>query len=454
MRFWIGSLPLELQEQVKRLLQRLGYPFSDASSPSSETICDIALVYLSSQQEITSSVSKLSCTFKVGIIDNTQIRALGQLIQEEGLDDYLYFPFEEEVFDAKVTILKRAFLQNELLNETYLALQESEAKANAILKETVSGIITIDEEGAIESFNPAAERIFGYTAEEVMGANISILMPQPYRQEHAGYMRNYLSTGEAKIIGIGREVTGLRKNGDTFPLELAVSEVTLSNRRIFCGITRDISARRQLERELLSVSEYERRTIGQDLHDGLGQMLTGIGLMMENLRQNLSHEKSQYVADVEKILTYMEEADTFARYLSRGLVPVQVEANGLATALALLADQAEKIFKIACTFTAIGDTEAYSSPDAIHLYRIAQEAISNGVKHGKATYITIHFAVGQDQVRLRVQNNGIPFPEVLPAKRGMGLHIITHRARVLGASLDIRPLQPKGTVLTCTLPLR
>src|SRR6516164_10012214 len=129
-------------------------------------------------------------------------------------------------------------------------LRDSEARTRAILQTAVDGIITIDTGGLIESFNPAAERLFGYTADEVLGQNISMLMPSPYRQEHDSYLARYLQTGEPHIIGIGREVRARRRDGTTFPISLAVSEVHLAGRRIFTGIVHDLTARVQAEEAL------------------------------------------------------------------------------------------------------------------------------------------------------------------------------------------------------------
>ncbi len=129
-------------------------------------------------------------------------------------------------------------------------LRDSEARQYAILQTAVDGIITIDEWGIVESFNPAAERLFGYPAAEVIGQNISLLMPSPYREEHDGYLARYLQTGEQKIIGIGREVRGQRRDGTTFPIALAVSEVHLDGRRLFTGIVHDLTARVQAEEAL------------------------------------------------------------------------------------------------------------------------------------------------------------------------------------------------------------
>jgi PAS domain S-box-containing protein len=127
------------------------------------------------------------------------------------------------------------------------ALATSEARMHALLEAVVDGIISIDERGVIQTINPAAERLFGYAAQEVIGQNVKLLMPSPYQGEHDGYLARYLATGEKKIIGIGREVVGLRKDGTTFPMDLSVAEARLGAERIFVGIIRDITERKRAE---------------------------------------------------------------------------------------------------------------------------------------------------------------------------------------------------------------
>ena len=130
------------------------------------------------------------------------------------------------------------------------ALRDSEARSTAILQTAVCGIITIDEWGIVASFNPAAERLFGYTAGEVVGQNVRLLMPSPYQEEHDGYLARYRQTGEPHIIGIGREVRARRRDGTTFPIALAVSEMHLDGHRMFTGIVHDLTARVQAEEAL------------------------------------------------------------------------------------------------------------------------------------------------------------------------------------------------------------
>ena len=135
-----------------------------------------------------------------------------------------------------------------LVNLMFAGWSESEQRMRAIWETAAEGIITIDERGIVELLNPAACHIFGYQPEEVIGQNVKMLMPSPYRDNHDGYLANYLRTGHAKMIGIGREVVGQRKDGSLFPMELSVGEVRLGDRRLFTGLVRDISERRRLER--------------------------------------------------------------------------------------------------------------------------------------------------------------------------------------------------------------
>jgi PAS domain S-box-containing protein len=140
---------------------------------------------------------------------------------------------------------------------------DDEARIRSVVNNVLDGIIAIGENGTVEAFNPAAEQLFGYKAEEVIGQNIRMLMPEPFHSEHDGYLANYGRTGQAKIIGIGREVVGRRRDGTTFPMDLAVSEFWLSKRRYFTGIVRDISERKRIEKEmynlLIELKQADRR---------------------------------------------------------------------------------------------------------------------------------------------------------------------------------------------------
>ncbi len=176
---------------------------------------------------------------------------------------------ERELRDAEVRRGRR---------QVEAALGESQAVNRAIVTTAVDGIITIDERGLIQSFNPAAERLFGYAATEVLGRNVSILMPLPYREQHDDYVAHYLQTGVKRIIGIGREVVGQRQDGTTFPMDLAVSEVALGDRRLFAGLIRDITVRKRSEMRIaLQYATTRVLAASPSLADAGPRLLQAIG---------------------------------------------------------------------------------------------------------------------------------------------------------------------------------
>lgn len=169
----------------------------------------------------------------------------------------------------------------------------------AILDTVVDGIITINHKGCVETVNPAAEKIFGYSADEIIGENIKMLMPNPYRDEHDGYLAHHIKTGEKKIIGIGREVEGLRKDGTVFPLELAVSEMVVHGEILFTGIVRDITERKEAEKikeEFISTVSHELRTPLTSIRGSIGLLTGGMaGEFNEQAQKllNMAHNNTE-----------------------------------------------------------------------------------------------------------------------------------------------------------------
>lgn len=329
-------------------------------------------------------------------------------------------------------------------------LRDSAERLRAILETAVEGIITIDERGVIESFNPAAEKIFGYPARETIGKNVKLLMPEPHRHEHDGHLKNYRRTGRAKIIGIGREVVGRRKDGAVFPMDLSVSEVRLANRRLFTGFVRDITERKRLEREIIEISSREQQRIGQDLHDGLGQELTGIELMCRALEQNLAASSKAAARQVGEIGQHIRDAIFHTRKLARGLSPVEFEANGLMSALRELVDHVQKLFRIECRLDCPEPVLIRNNIYATHLYRIVQEAVNNAVKHGRAKHILISLKPAGDRFVLAVADDGLGFSEKTKRSGGMGLNIMKYRAGIVDAALEVRSgAGGAGTTVIC-----
>jgi len=205
-------------------------------------------------------------------------------------------------------------LEHSRLHSATASLSAQQARLSAVLNTVVDGIITIDRHGTIDTCNPAAERIFGYNSAEVIGQNVKILMPAPYRDEHDQYIKNYQSTRKGRIIGIGRAVTGRRKDGTEFPMELAVSEMVVEGKQMFTGVVRDITERQHadtMKREFVSVVSHELRTPLTSIKGSLGLIQSGaIGELPPRLQTmlNIAYNNSDRLVrlindllDIEKI---------------------------------------------------------------------------------------------------------------------------------------------------------
>jgi len=357
---------------------------------------------------------------------------------KDKVDDFYSSP---EEISARIPFVTQRLRMRESSSQQFLAIFEN----------AVDAIIIIDLVGVIQRINASAESIFQYSPEETLGQNVKMLMPPTYARHHDSYLSNYVATGVKKVIGIGREVEGRRKNGEIFPMELALSEFQSDGQRYFAGIVRDITDRRKLEHALLRTSDHERRRVGQDLHDGLGQMLTGISLISKNIATRLEAESHALAEEMLEVTELMRDADRMTREIARGLVPVELDGEGLFTALRTLTEKAGKIFNVSCTMEENGEVVVEDSSAALNLYRIAQECISNAVKHGKATQVMVRLEQVADEIHLSVADNGIGFPDVLPKDRGMGVDIMRHRARVVNAHLEISLREEGGTIVRCVL---
>jgi PAS domain S-box-containing protein len=329
--------------------------------------------------------------------------------------------------------------------------QESQERLQTIVNTAVDAIITADERGTIASVNPAAERMFGYSAAEMLGQNVKVLMPSPHREEHDDYVRRYVRTGEKHIIGIGREVRGRRKDGTTFPVDLSVSEYQDRTQRFFSGVLRDLSVRKALEQEVLQAAAIEQWRIGQELHDSTGQELTALGLLAEGLVEALTKTSPGEAVLAAKVAEGVKRVLGQVRELSRGLIPVQVDAAGLMAALAELASRTSELHGVNCTFECREQVLVGDNHTATHLYRIAKEAVTNALKHAGAENIMITLESDDQSVALRVRDDGEGFSPAAMESKGMGLRIMRYRAGLINAGLTVGPAEPGGTLVSCTI---
>ncbi len=217
------------------------------------------------------------------------------------------------------------------------------------------------------------------------------------------------------------------------------------------ALTDEMAERERLERELLEISEREQRRIGHDLHDGLCQHLTGTALAAQVLAGRLMSRDLPEARDANKLVELTEEGIDLSRKLAKGLHPVEMQAEGLMQALEESAATTSELFKVACRFECDSPVLIRDAGTAGHLYRIAQEAISNSIKHGKARNVVIQLEALEDGIALRVQDDGMGLPEPLPKNPGMGLRIMAHRAGMIGAAFSARRGESGGTVVACIL---
>jgi PAS domain S-box-containing protein len=329
------------------------------------------------------------------------------------------------------------------------ALRDREERLRAILNTVADAIITIDQAGVIQSVNPATEQMFGYAASEMVGQNVTMLMPSPYREEHGGYLSRYLRTGEKHIIGVTRETKGQRKDGTVFPVDLAVSEI--EHLKFFIGIHHDLTRRRQLERDVVEIASLEQRRIGQDLHDSVAQELTALNLLAGDLTEALQTDPPSCAGLAEQIVQGLQRSQKELRAVLRGLLPVSVDSEGLMAALTDLAERIGQQGKVTCRFDC---PQPVSIPDnlaATQLYLIAQEAVHNAVKHAQARTIRISLSKAADSLVLSVADDGIGMPSQPNEHHGLGLRIMRNRAAILGATLTIEAAQPTGLVITAVM---
>lgn len=216
------------------------------------------------------------------------------------------------------------------------------------------------------------------------------------------------------------------------------------------ALTAQIGARERLERELLRVSEREQRRIGQDIHDSLCQHLTGTALASQVLAEKLGTKKIPEAEDAQKVVELVVDGISQSRNLAKGLNPVAIEAEGLMHALGEFAATTRDLFGVECTFECDYPVLVSDPSVATQVYRIAQEAVGNAIKHGHATEIVVRLDAREDDALLRVEDNGVGITMPPQDAGGMGLRIMAHRAKVIGASFDVRRKSRNGgTIVTC-----
>ena len=307
------------------------------------------------------------------------------------------------------------------------------------------------EETRMVYVSPAYEKIWGRSCKELYQsphAWLEAIHPED-REAVAAAMLTKQATGEYnQEYRIVRPDGALRWIRDrAFPIRDGSGNVI----RIV-GIAEDTTDRHRLEREILEISDREQARIGQDLHDGLCQQLVSLGFDNNSLEQQLAAQARPEVTAVQKMGKVVDDAIAEARALARGLFPVQLEADGLSLALRQLAAGVCARARVHCRVDCPEPVLVRDNTVATHLYRIAQEAVNNAVKHSRAGSILIELKTNHNRIELKVTDNGIGIPVSRHPTGGMGLHIMNYRAQAIGGTLNLERAARHGTVVSCSAP--
>ncbi len=329
-------------------------------------------------------------------------------------------------------------------------LRDTSDKLLSLINASPLAIVVTDTARKVSIWNPAAEHIFGWTAAEMVGN-----VPTFIKHGSGTFNRLFGSISLGKPV-MGEEMTKYRKDGT--PIDISFSAAPLCDHTgavsSIITIMADITEHKRLQKEITTISSREQRRIGQDLHDGLGQVLTGISFICGALQQKLSAKALDEARDAAEVTGLVNEAIAQTRNLSRMLYPVTLDSEGLTPSLDELASSTEDFFHITCTLSCPGSIDIKDPTVSIHLYRIVQEAINNAIRHGKAD--RIHISLDRDfqgTFVLAVADNGSGMNGAPPQSSGLGIVLMQHRARLIGAHLDIRGEQHEGVIVTCTFTL-
>jgi len=332
-------------------------------------------------------------------------------------------------------------------------LQEERNFVSAILDTVGALVVVLDDQGRILRFNPACEIITGYSMEEVRGRCIWDLF---LVAEEADRFRTIFEVLRTDLLPQDYQSSWLTKHGDqrliAWTSTLLPGSGETSNYIIVTGI--DITERKQLEKAILEISAREQRRIGQDLHDGLGQHLTGVAFMAKVHEARLAEQERAETEDAAKIVKLVNEAIHKTRELARGLLPVVSDSHGLMSALQLWTAEVEDLFGVSCRLQCESPVLIHDVTTATHLYRIAQEAVNNAMKHGDAQKIVIELKAESGRGRMAVYDDGKGIAEGPERTQGMGLHIMHYRAGMIGGALEVRRDSPRGTVVACSFPMK
>ena len=323
----------------------------------------------------------------------------------------------------------------------------------AIIERMSEGVMLVAEDATILFANPALEKLFGYQRGELTGRNAQVLSFRA-SANFQGLLRTVLEGTENQRASI-IDLEGKHQNGSLCPVQGYFSSMMLGQKRCIVAVLTDIAERKHLERELMQVATRVQQRIGGDLHDDLGQQLTGIAMMLQGLGQRAASAGSPPLsAAVDEIVKLVNSAIRSTRSLARGLSPVRPSPDGLMEGLQELVNQVFERYRIRVRMELnLPATTTLDENTATNLYRIAQEGVLNAARHAEAGQIHLRLRVAGPDVELLVIDDGKGFDPLQHAHDGMGLRIMRYRAQLIGGYLSVESRPGAGTTLRCRCPV-
>ena len=319
-----------------------------------------------------------------------------------------------------------------------------------ILETMREGIVLIDLQGRIELTNPAFERLFRGSSADLTGTSIADLLTTADRRNTSASV-NWVERLRDEVGT--RDIAFRRCDGTNFTGEVVIASIALAAGNRWLLVVQDVSERKRLEREVLEIGNRERRRIGHELHDGLCQELTGAALLLRSIATHLRRDIQPTDRQFGEIVALINSAIEGARTMARGLSPETIDRGGLLSALDVLVRRVRASSNIEVRLhVRMPPSWTIAEATASQLYRIAQEALNNAVKHAAARTITVTLQSVNDDLQLSISDNGIGLPAGSLHSSGMGLKIMDYRARMIGGYIDIAPRSRGGTQVRCVCP--
>lgn len=363
-------------------------------------------------------------------------------VMKQGALDYVMK--ESGVLELLPSIVRRALgvIERERrLAEANEAIRQREEQLQTIIQTALDGFVRFDRSGRFLEVNRALGEMLDYPPSKLVGMSFFDLDAAHLPDEIRAHIRHMGAKGREHCL------TRLRRRDGT---EIEVEISARSDGDEFFAFVHDVSEQRRLERQVLQVSYDERSQIGRELHDGLGQQLTAIELMSSTLARELKTAKPALAQAARDIAEYTRTAITQTRHLAHGLAPVTLETQGLMAALNDLARMTAAT-GVACEFQCGSPIRVSDAAAATHLFRIAQEAVNNALKHAKARHVTLRLERHGPCVELTIEDDGRGLPAAASSEPGMGLKVIHHRARLIGGRLHVHSTPGKGVRIVCSL---